>query len=60
MAVAKLHGLADGEAPKAGVNVMFNLPHIDEEELLRRYAETLTIRRHQKELEYGGNGSAPN
>ena len=66
VAVAKLHGLVDGDASKGGVsavNIMLNLPPIDEEELLRRYAETLAIKREMEQphkvkvIEHGGNGS---
>ena len=57
MAKAKLHGLLDAEAPTAGFNFMRVLPQIDEDELVRRYAETIILRQQRrKQVGFRGNG----
>ena len=57
MAVAKLHGLADGEGPPAAaVDLKLVLGNIDEDELMRRYAETIILRQQRrKRLTHAGN-----
>jgi hypothetical protein len=58
MAVAKLHGLVDAEAPPApGPNLKLILGGVDEDELMRRYAETILLRQQRrKRLTHAGNG----
>ncbi len=55
MAKAKLHGLIDTEAPPApGPNLTMVLGQIDEDELMRRYAETIILRQQRRQrLGYG-------
>ncbi len=59
MAVAKLQGLVDGDRTPAaeGPNLTVVLGQIDEDELMRRYAETILLRQQRRErLTHAGNG----
>ncbi len=58
MAKAKLHGLLDADAPPApALNLKLILGGVDEDELQRRYAETILLRQQRrKRLGYGGSG----
>ena len=62
MAKAKLHGLLNPEAPAAPrLDLTVVLGGIDEDELQRRYAETILLRQQRrKQIGSGGNGSALN
>ena len=62
MGKAKLHGLLNPEAPAApSLNLTLVLGQIDEDELQRRYAETILLRQQRrKQIGNGGNGSALN
>ena len=59
VAVAKLHGLFDTETPPPPpLNLKLILGGIDEDELMRRYAETIILRQQRrKQIASGGNGS---
>ena len=58
VAVAKLHGLLDADAPPApALNLKLILGGVDEDELMRRYAETIILRQQRrKRLGFRGNG----
>ncbi len=60
MGKARLHGLLDPEAPAAPrLNLKLVLGNIDEDELMRRYAETILLRQQRRRrIAHAGNGSS--
>ncbi len=59
MGKAKLHGLLNPEAlPAPALDLKLILGGVDEDELMRRYAETIILRQQRrKQIASGGNGS---